>query len=379
MTEAHLYDPPVLLRHPSVQSGIIEDSFPKSRVLNPVSKTGQREGNATSERSIPAVVARKEEAWKAVKDVLRDVIDGQPKRGDFWDDYNNSNGRVYSGYVQTKDDALQAYEALAGRDWYDFAGGRANCGPAKMRVGCLEVWQGGWQSIAGPSDVPVEPNTAHSDGRSAQHENRSITGRHGRVSSTSSSVRFSLSPVAAYYGLRTPTFSPGAYPQPAMPIGNPVATSMAHLMPNTGLPPPAKVLTYAPNEVGRTALQPRPSASSQAPAMPLRATEQPPARNTVILTNLYSEVKEHQLAQRLGERIGAVPRCRIERRGDRKCHAFATFANTEQAQRAVRYFNGQTLFDRKITVRLTKEGEGDPEAAPREDRESGPIIADGSK
>lgn len=58
---------------------------------------------------IPAVVARKEEAWKAVKDVLRDVIDGQPKRGDFWDDYNNGNRRVYSGYVQTKDDALQAY------------------------------------------------------------------------------------------------------------------------------------------------------------------------------------------------------------------------------------------------------------------------------
>lgn len=247
-----------------------------------------------------------------------------------------------------------------------------------MRVGCLEIWQGGWQSIAGPSDIPVEPNTANYGGRSAQHENRSITGRHRQVSSTSSSVRFSLSPVAAFYGLRAPTFSPGAYPQAAMPMGNPVATSMAHLMPNTSLPPPAMGLTYPPNEVGRTVFQPRPSASSQAPAMPLRAIEQPPARNTVLLTNLYSEVKEHQLAQRLGERIGAVPRCRIERRGDRKCHAFVTFANTEQAQRAVRYFNGQTLFDRKITVRLTKEGEGDPEAAPRDSRESGPIIADGS-
>ncbi len=247
-----------------------------------------------------------------------------------------------------------------------------------MRVGCLEIWQGGWQSIAGPSDVPVKPNTAHSGSRSAQHENRSITGRHRRVSSTSSSVRFSLSPVAAYYGLRAPTFSPGAYPQPVMPMGNPVATSMAHLMPNTNLPPPAMGLTYPPNEAGRSVFQPGPSASSQAPTMPLGTIEQPPARNMVILTNLYSEVKEHQLAQRLGERIGAVPRCRIERRGDRKCHAFATFANTEQAQRAVRYFNGQTLFDRKITVRLTKEGEGDPEAAPREGRGSGPIIADGS-
>lgn len=63
----------------------------------------------TAGTSDTPVVARKEEAWKAVKDVLRDVIDGQPKRGDFWDDYNNDNRRVYSGYVQTKDDALQAY------------------------------------------------------------------------------------------------------------------------------------------------------------------------------------------------------------------------------------------------------------------------------
>ncbi|KAL8917267.1 MAG: hypothetical protein Q9208_008043 [Pyrenodesmia sp. 3 TL-2023] len=326
---------------------------------------------------IPPVVARKEEAWKAVKDVLRDVIDGQPKRGDFWDDYNNGNRRVYSGYVQTKDDALQAYEALAGRNWYDFAGGGANCSPAKMKVGCLEIWQGGWQSIAGPSDVPVELNAARSGNRSTQHENRSITGKHRRISSASSSVRFSLSPVAAYYGLRAPTFTSGAYPQPAVPMGNPVAASMAHFMPNMDLPPAAMGMTYTPS-TGRSLFQPRSSAYSQAPTIPFHSNEQPPARNMIILTNLHHEVKEHQLARKLGERIGCVPRCRIETRGDRKCHAFAIFANAEQAQRAVQSLNGQKLFDRNVTVRLTKEGEGDPGAAPRKGSDSGPVIVDGS-
>ncbi|KAL8762466.1 MAG: hypothetical protein Q9184_001549 [Pyrenodesmia sp. 2 TL-2023] len=313
---------------------------------------------------IPPVVARKEEAWKAVKDVLRDVIDGQPKRGDFWDDYNNGNR-----------------QALAGRNWYDFAGGGLNCSPAKMKVGCLEIWQGGWQSIAGPSDIPMEPNAAMSGSRSAQYENRSTIGTHRRIPSASSSVRFSLSPVAAYYGLRAHTFSSGAYPQPAMSMGNPMAASMAHLMPNMNLPPAARGMTYTPN-TGRPLFQPRTSASSQAPTTPLHANEQPPALNTVIITNLHSEVKEHQLAQKLGERIGCLPRCRIERRGDRKCHAFAVFGNAEQAQRAVQSLNGQTLFDRNVTVRLTKEGEGEPGVepgvAPRKGSESGPIIADGS-
>lgn len=195
-----------------------------------------------------------------------------------------------------------------------FAGG-AYCSPAKMKAGSLEIWQGGWQSIAGPSDVPMESNAARSGSRSAQHENRSTLGRHRRMSSASSSVRFSLSPVAAYYGLRAPTFRSGAYPQPAMPMGgNSVATSMAHLMPNMNLPPAAVGMTYTPN-TGRPLFQSRTSASSQAPTMPFYTNEQPPARNMVIITNLYSKVKEHQLAQNLGEHIGCVPRCRIERRG----------------------------------------------------------------
>ena len=54
----------------------------------------------------------------------------------------------------------------------------ANCSPAKMKVGSFEIWQGGWQSIAGLSDVPMEPNAARSGSRSAQHENWSTLGRH---------------------------------------------------------------------------------------------------------------------------------------------------------------------------------------------------------
>lgn len=146
----------------------------------------------------------------------------------------------------------------------------------------------------------MEPNAARSGSRSAQHENRSTLARHRAISSASWNVRFSLSPVAAYYGLRAPTFSSGAYPQPAMPMGgNSLATSMAHLMPNMNLPPAAMGMTYTPN-TGRPLFQPSTSATTQAPTMPLHTNEQPPARNMVIITNLHSEVKQHQLAQNLG-------------------------------------------------------------------------------
>lgn len=208
--------------------------------------------------------------------------------------------------------------------------------------------------------------------QSARSRIRPNTATHRRTSFTSSNVQFPLSPVAAYYGLRAPTFGSGIHPPVSMLLKSPMAARMVPPMAHRSRPDTAMALPYSSNMVDHTISEPGPSTAVQASAIPPHTDHQRPARvpiyhRQVIITNLPFEVTENQLTQLVNKRIGRVVGCSIETRGDRKCHAFVTFGQVEQANRAVHGLNGQTLFDRKITVRLTKEGE------------SGPIIVDGSE
>ncbi|KAI4152318.1 MAG: hypothetical protein L6R39_001843 [Caloplaca ligustica] len=327
---------------------------------------------------IPTDVARREDSWRIVKDVVRNVIDGQPKKGDFWDDANN--GRVFAIGVQDRDDAVQAYgrraqshrghrlmdacpEALEGRNWYDIAGGTGNRNSPRLRVACTELRQGACQPIFG-STVPANANSARSMSRPGGNRTNTDAVTHGRTSSTSSTVQVSLSPVAAYYGLRAPTFGSPIPPQISRPMGHPMAANMA--LPTAGSN--ATGPSYPRSRVGRSAVEPGPSTSFQASAPPPRMNCQEPARYHVrhceiIIRNLQFEVTENMLTERLTGSIGPVERCRIERREGRKCHAFVTFAQAEHAQRAVGDLDHSLLFGREVTVRLTADG---------------PVIVDGS-
>lgn len=280
------------------------------------------------------------------------MIDGQPKRGDFWRD--GDDRPVFSCRLQTKDDALQAHgmvklhdsthwlivaspASLAGRNWYDFAAGGRNCDPSMMKIACYETRPGERRLIAGPTNVPVDANAARSSSRSTGDRNGATTSAHRRASSTSSNTQISLSPVAPNYGLRH-----------AMIAG--MAPRMAHVDHAAAASRPP----YPQNMVvGRSVFEPGPARYSV-------------QRREVIIQNLRREVTENMLMQRLSEAVGRVESCRIERREERKCHAFVTFAQAVHAEKAVHDLHRRTLFDREVTVRLTKEGE------------RGPIIADGS-
>lgn len=78
------------------------------------------------------------------------------------------------------------------------------------------------------------------------------------------------------------------------------------------------------------------------------------------------------LRDELNQSIGQVQICKIERREDRKCHAFVTFAQPEQAERAVSKLDQHELFHRVVNVRLTKEN------GFAEEDGNMPVIVDGS-
>ncbi|KAL8672353.1 MAG: hypothetical protein Q9168_003173 [Polycauliona sp. 1 TL-2023] len=58
---------------------------------------------------VPPAVAQREDSWKTVKDVVRNLIDGQPKKVEL-------NRLAFWCEIQSQDDAIQAHEGLAGRN-----------------------------------------------------------------------------------------------------------------------------------------------------------------------------------------------------------------------------------------------------------------------
>ncbi|KAL8990162.1 MAG: hypothetical protein Q9177_001115 [Variospora cf. flavescens] len=262
------------------------------------------------------------------------------------------------------DDAIQAYEALAGRNWYDFAAGTGEL--SIMKVACKQVRRGhrDCRPIAGPSDVPVKSNAARSTNESTRNRHSANPGTQEWRSS------IPLSPVAVYYGFTAPAFGAGFQPQASMAMANTVPVSQAPPVSSMQLPPAGMGSPYIQNVGGHSGFRPEHPAALQAPAASTPTSHQQPARfpihRRVIIHNLQYQVTEHMLKQKLTESVGGVKGCKVETRDGRRCVAFVTFNQVEQAQRAIDKLDHRILFGREITVRFTTDGEG------------GPVIVDGS-
>ncbi|KAL9010493.1 MAG: hypothetical protein Q9173_004578 [Seirophora scorigena] len=124
------------------------------------------------------------------------------------------------------------------------------------------------------------------------------------------------------------------------------------------------------NMVDRSGFRPEPRVALQARATLSRTIHRQPAGHAinrrVVIHNLQYQVTEHMLKQKLTESIGGVKGCWVETRDGRRCVAFVTFDQMEQAQRAINIWDHRPLFGREVTVRFTTGGEG------------GPVIVDGS-
>ncbi|KAI4096424.1 MAG: hypothetical protein LQ344_000932 [Seirophora lacunosa] len=303
-----------------------------------------------------------------VKDVVRDVIDGQPKKGDFGMD--GESRWVFVCVMFSRDDALQAYEALAGRNWYDLAGGTGE--PSIMKVACKQVRRGqrDCRPIAGPTDVPVKSNAARSAKDSSRNQHCANPGTPEWSPSTSSNMQIPLSPVAVNYGFRAPAFGAGFQSQAPMAMPNTVAVSQANSISGMNLAAAGMGSPYLQNMVGRSGFRPEPPDALQARTTLSRTTYRQPAghpiNRRVMIHNLQYQVTEHMLKQKLTESIGGVKGCWFETRDGRRCVAFVTFDQVEQAQRAIDIWDHRPFFGREITVRFTTDGEG------------GPVIVDGS-
>lgn len=261
-------------------------------------------------------------------------------------------------------------EALAGRNWYDLAGGTGE--PSIMKVACKQVRRGqrDCRPIAGPTDVPVKSNAARSTKDSSRNQHCANPGTPEWSPSTSSNMQIPLSPVAVNYGFRAPAFGAGFQSQAPMAMPNTVAVSQANSMSGMNLAAAGMGAPYLQNMVGRSGFRPEPPDALQARTTLSRTTHRQPAghpiNRRVMIHNLQYQITEHMLKQKLTESIGGVKGCWFDTRDGRTCVAFVTFDQVEQAQRAIDIWDHRPLFGREVTVRFTTDGEG------------GPVIVDGS-
>ncbi|KAL8734958.1 MAG: hypothetical protein Q9181_003007 [Wetmoreana brouardii] len=323
-------------------------------------------------KGIPKAVAQPEDGWKIVKDVVRNIIDGQPKKVVFNKDHPDDP--VCFCAVQSLNDAKQAYEVLRGRNWYNFTGHGDHRTPSIMTVGVLVHQQkghAGFFFLCGPSSEPVSPN-ASENLKTTRHRKNSSTVTHSRTSSSSSNTHIRLSPIATPYGIAAPTFESMNYPQVSMPITTQVPTyTVSSRAANPYVHAPAMWQPSAQNSVSQNQFEPRPPGHSQAVAAGPHphgtGTARVPVRHCeIIIHNLGMDVSENMLRDLLA-RSGKVLECTIGKRGDKIRYAKARFAQAGQAEMAVKKLDKSRLSGREITVRLTKEGE-----------KEGPIIVDGS-
>ncbi|KAL8704985.1 MAG: hypothetical protein Q9201_001882 [Fulgogasparrea decipioides] len=317
-------------------------------------------------KGIPKAVAQPEDGWKVVKDVVRDIIDGQPKKVVFKADHHYDLICLCS--VQSLHDARQAYEVLRGRNWYNFTGHRDHRTPSIMTVGVLDP---GSHFICGPSSEPVSPN-ASENLKTTRHRKNSSTATHSRTSSSSSNMQIRLSPIVMPYGIAASAFGSVTPPQVSMPTTTQVPTyTVPSGVGNPYVPALAMGQPYAQNSVSHNQFKPRPAGHSQAVAAGSHPHGKGTARFSVrhceiIIQNLGMDVSDNMLRDLLAK-SGKVLECTIGKRGDKIRYAKARFAQAGQAEMAVKRLDKSKLSGREITVRLTKEGE-----------KEGPIIVDGS-
>ena len=330
-------------------------------------------------------MARREDAWKAVKDVIRNEIDGQPQKVIAGDD----NGRrFFMCLIQARDDALKAYgmlvsrfrglraerlstAALAGRNWHSFTS-RPGSRPASILTVAVSEHREPNQSdliyIAGPSGSPVAWEPARSSG----HRRNSSSTTHSRTSSNASSLQASISPAATSYGLPSPSYAVPMYSQPSTSTGqSPGAMPMA---------PASMTYSYLPSP----AMDPRSGhpvlnhdRSEQGSGTPAQTTttghhwsRQPPARvpvqqRRITIRNLPADVSEGKLEEQLQRSLGDVRDCTVIQEPNGRTYAFITFAHASQAEMAVEKLHKSWMFGREISVTKNEE--------------RGPTIADGSR
>ncbi|KAL8834211.1 MAG: hypothetical protein Q9170_003868 [Blastenia crenularia] len=225
--------------------------------------------------------------------------------------------------------------------------------------------QAGFRIIAGPSKIPVSMSPPRLSVQPHPSRRRSATVTHRRTSSTISGTQIPFSPAATPYGFRPPTFGSSSQTQVPVPATSSAAVNMAPIPAgNIQYPFLTKYQPFRQNLVSDTVVRSGLHTPSQPLSTRSRAANQHPAETSilpqVIIQNLKFEVTEGTLMNLLNDSVGQVQRCKIERREDKKCHAFVTFWQPEQAERAVRKLNHCELFGRKVTVRLTKEVESRP-------------------
>ncbi|KAL8913755.1 MAG: hypothetical protein Q9171_001489 [Xanthocarpia ochracea] len=305
---------------------------------------------------VPKAVAQQENSWKVVKDVVRNLIDGQPKKVELADS-------IFWCGLQSHDDAIQVY-GMEKQDWYDVVAPGTNRVSATMEVTCLKVQSNG------------QVEWLRDSSRSGQQGRRLSTASHTRTtstSSTSSNMWSPISPTAMSSDLLPPTsLMPYSHTPTPATVGSLIPANMAPRLENFAfLPAPAMVPVYGHNLAKPHGFAPNPPAYVQGSAMGHHSAHQnsPGAtvqRRQIIVQNLDVGVREHWLKDLFTKSIGPVQECRIEERGDKKRHAFLSFTHTEHAEMAVNLFNKKNISGRKVNVRLIKEVQ------------EGPVIIDGS-
>ncbi|KAI4200285.1 MAG: hypothetical protein LQ350_004033 [Teloschistes chrysophthalmus] len=327
----------------------------------------------------------KEDSWKNIKDVIRNVIDGQPGKV-----YLVLEQRMYICSVQSLEDALQAYgkvlvwhegqandlpvsEALAGQDWYRVIGNTRQNYSSILTVACSRGQQN--QYIRGPTEVTVTQTATRDPKRLTRTRRDSRSTTHSRTSSTSSSMSLNMqvphSPRRLTCGPSSPMYGGSNYSQVLTAVPHSMAAQVAH--PATAhLQIPSPVVGQ-PHHLGpmtrhqplAVAIEPQPSARISPP------TSQQSAgfavhHKEIIMLNLPTDTTEARLKQWLTRSIGLVDECRVNERGEKKRHAFVTFAHEAHAKMAVETLDKSEWCGREIIVRLTKEGV------------KGPVIINGS-
>ncbi|KAL9581903.1 MAG: hypothetical protein Q9212_003616 [Teloschistes hypoglaucus] len=317
---------------------------------------------------VPETVIMNKDSWSIIKDLIRNVINGQPGNVKAVEEQ-----RMYICTMHRLEDALQAYENLAGRDWYRVIGNTSQSYSSTLTVACSRGQQN--QYIRGPTTVTVTQTATRDPKRLTRTRRDSRSTTHSRTSSTSSSMSSNMqvphSPRTLTCGPSSPMYGGSNYSQGLIAVPHPMAAQVAHpTMTHLQFPRP---VIGQPHHLGSTAhLQPRAVAVEPQPSARIGPpTSQQSAgfavhHKEIIMLNLPTDTTDGRLKQWLTQSVGLVDECRINERGEKKRHAFVTFAHEAHAKMAVETLDKSEWCGREITVRLTKEGV------------KGPVIINGS-
>ncbi|KAL8778957.1 MAG: hypothetical protein Q9194_001707 [Teloschistes cf. exilis] len=330
---------------------------------------------------VPEAVIMNPDSWKIIKDVIREVIDGQPGSANF-----PPEQRMCICTVRSLNDALQAYgkvlvwytgqandlsvsEALAGQDWYHIIGNTSQNCSSILTVACSRRQQN--QYIRGPTNVPVTQTATRDQKRLTRTRRDSRSTTHSRTSSTSSSMSSNTqvphSPGRFAYGPSSPMYGGSNSPQVLTTVPHPMVAQVAHpvmarlQVPSPVIGQPHHLGSMAHHQPLAVAVEPQPSAR-----IGPSTSQQSVHHKEIIMLNLPMDTTKDRLKQWLTQSVGLVEECRIKERGEKKRHAFVTFAHEAHAKMAVKTLDKSEWCGREIEVRLTKEGV------------KGPVIINGS-